>query len=98
MAQLPASLLFLDRSAQRRRCGACESLRLAPSTVSAQIHSLEDQLGLELMRRSGKRLMASEAGELVFRYADEIFSLGQDLIAAVQDGGRWKPRHVHVGM
>ena len=77
---------------------ACESLRLAPSTVSAQIHALENQLGHKLMRRSGKRLVATEAGEFVYRYADEIFSLGQDLLAAAHEGGPWKPQRVFVGI
>ena len=77
---------------------ACESLRLAPSTVSAQIHALEKQLGHKLMRRSGKRLIATEAGEFVYRYADEIFALGEDLLAAAHEGGPWKPQRVFVGI
>lgn len=77
---------------------ACESLRLAPSTVSAQIHSLENQLGQKLMRRSGKNLIPTEAGDSVFRYADEIFAIGEDLLAAVQQGEPWKPRRVNVGI
>jgi LysR family transcriptional activator of nhaA len=77
---------------------ACESLRLAPSTVSTQIHSLENQLGQKLMRRAGKRLVATDAGELVFRHAEQIFAIGEDLLTAMREDNPWKPRRFQVGI
>lgn len=77
---------------------ACESLRLAPSTVSAQIHDLEDQLGHKLTRRAGKNLVATETGKLVFQYADKIFMLGEDLMTALQQEAEKEPERVHVGI
>lgn len=63
---------------------ASAELRLAPPTISAQIHSLEASLGEKLLSRSGRNLTPTETGRLVFRYADDIFSLGRELIDTVK--------------
>src|SRR5262245_25910458 len=67
-----------------RLAGACRELRLAPSTVSGQIRSLERELGERLFARSGRRLVLTDVGRVVYRYADEIFSLGRELRDAVR--------------
>ena len=58
---------------------ACEELHLTPQTVSAQIRTLEGVIGEELFRRTGRRMELTETGRLVYRYAEEIFSLGKEL-------------------
>lgn len=50
------------------------------------------------MRRSGKRLVATDAGDFVFRYADQIFSLGEELLAGMRDENPWKPNRVRIGI
>lgn len=64
--------------------GASEELRLTQATVSAQLKSLEQSLGEKLFRKAGRHLMPTETGKLVFRYADEIFSLGQEMLGALK--------------
>jgi LysR family transcriptional activator of nhaA len=59
---------------------ACTRLRLAPSTVSAQVGKLEEALGGKLFRRVGRALEPTDLGRMVFRYADEIFSLGREMM------------------
>ncbi len=66
---------------------AAAKLRLAPSTLSAQIRTLESFLGHRLLLRQGRRLTLTEMGRLVSRQADEIFALGQELLATVENGG-----------
>jgi LysR family transcriptional regulator, transcriptional activator of nhaA len=44
--------------------------------VSAQVRLLEHALGEALFVRSGRRLVLTEMGRVVFRYASEIFTLG----------------------
>jgi LysR family transcriptional activator of nhaA len=61
-----------------------EKLRLAQSTVSAQIRLLEDALGHELFERQGRRLVLTDVGRLVYRYADEIFGIGRELLEALK--------------
>lgn len=58
---------------------ACRQLRLAQPTISGQIRALENTLGEKLFVRAGRGLALTEVGQLVYRYADEIFSLGREL-------------------
>ncbi len=64
---------------------AAERLRLAPSTVSAQIKSLEQAFGHPLFERRGRGLHLTEAGRLAMEFGDEIFSLGQELTEAMSE-------------
>ena len=67
---------------------AAERLRLAPSTVSAQIKTLERQLGHPLFERRGRQLHMTEYGQVVREYADDIFALGEELVDAVRSETR----------
>jgi len=58
---------------------AAESLGLSQPTVSAQVKRLEEHLGEPLLRRRGRSLELTEMGKVAFRYANEIFSLGQEM-------------------
>ena len=57
---------------------ASKELRLAHPTISGQIHRLEEVLGAKLFTRKGRNLVLTDSGRIAFRYADEIFSLGQE--------------------
>ncbi|MGE0549125.1 MAG: transcriptional activator NhaR [Kofleriaceae bacterium] len=59
---------------------ASMALRLAPPTISAQIHALEQTIGHQLFVRRGRNLVPTEMGQVAARYGDQIFSLGQELI------------------
>lgn len=63
---------------------ASEHLRLAPSTISSQVAKLEEALGGKLFRRVGRNLELTEMGRIVFRYANEIFSLGEEMLDTVR--------------
>jgi len=63
---------------------AAEKLRLAQPTVSAQIKLLEDVLGEQLFERRGRRLVPTDVGRLVYRYADEIFLVGRELLETLK--------------
>jgi len=78
---------------------AAEKLRLAQPTVSAQVKLLEDMVGDKLFERQGRRLVLTEAGRLVYRYADEIFGIGRELLEAIKgrpSAGRPLPLTVGV--
>ena len=62
---------------------ASRKLRLAHPTVSVQINRLEESLGHAHFDRSRRRLELTEAGEMAYRYADEIFSLGREFVDAL---------------
>ena len=50
---------------------AGRTLRLSHSTLSGQIHTLEDRLGEKLFTRAGRKLALTEMGRVVYRYAEE---------------------------
>lgn len=77
---------------------AAESLRLSQPTISSQIRALEGRLGQPLFTRVGRRLVPTETGQVVFRYADEIFTIGRELVATVEGGGPGRPRRFVVGV
>jgi LysR family transcriptional activator of nhaA len=77
---------------------AAAELRLAPSTVSAQVHRLEASFGEQLLRRSGRRLALTEMGRLVYDYADEIFATGREMIEAVRGRPTGRPVRLFVGV
>ena len=63
---------------------AAEKLRLAQPTISAQVKLLEDTLGDKLFERQGRRLVLTDVGRLVYRYADEIFGIGRELLETLK--------------
>ncbi|MBD3402835.1 transcriptional activator NhaR [candidate division GN15 bacterium] len=77
---------------------AAKELRLAPSTISNQVHQLEESLGQKLFVRAGRRLDLSEAGRVAFRFAEEIFSLGRDLQDTLAGRLTDKPQRLEVGV
>lgn len=71
---------------------AAEELHLAQPTISAQLRSLEQSLGHKLFARRGRNLVLTEQGQAVFRYAEEIFSLGRELSQVVRGEGNANKR------
>ena len=63
--------------------GAAEALYLTPQTITGQIKALEERLQGKLFKRKGRGLEPSELGELVFRYADRMFTLSQEMLDIV---------------
>ncbi|NDC64686.1 MAG: transcriptional activator NhaR [Planctomycetia bacterium] len=77
---------------------AAVSLHVAQPTVSAQVRSLERSLGQRLFERQGRHLVLTTTGEAVFRYADEIFSLGRELLQTVKGDPQREPKRFRVGV
>ena len=78
--------------------GAGTELGLSQSAVSGQIRALENSLGEKLFVKSGRRLLLSETGRMVYRYANEIFSLGRELQDALKDRPMGRPLRVTIGV
>lgn len=73
-------------------------LRLSHPTLSGQIKKLEDALGERLFERRGRRLELTEVGRTVFRYADEIFSLGREMQDLLRGRPTGAPARLVVGI
>jgi len=77
---------------------ATKVLHLTPQTISGQLKLLEESVGEPLFARAGRGLVLTETGHLVFQYADEIFSLGEELTARMKNGGSSLPASLRVGI
>lgn len=77
---------------------ACERLQLAQPTISTQLKKLERALGEKLFRKVGRRLELTEVGHRVFRYADEIFSIGRELVDVVKGRPTGRPMRLAAGV
>ncbi len=77
---------------------ACEKLHLAQPTISGQLKKLEESVGQKLYERVGRGLVLTDAGRTAFRYADEIFSIGEELKEALKGRATDRPLHLTVGV
>ena len=77
---------------------ASEELRLTQATVSAQLKTLEQALGEKLFRKAGRNLVLTETGKMVFRYADEIFSLGQEMLGTLKGRSEGRLARLTIGI
>ncbi len=77
---------------------AADKLHVSQPTISAQIAALEGVLEEKLFRRGGRSLTLTEAGHRVLSYAEEIFSLGQELLDDSRQRPSARPLRVHIGI
>jgi DNA-binding transcriptional LysR family regulator len=66
---------------------AADKLGRSTSAVSMQLKKLEEQAGVDLLRRSGRGLELTAAGEVMLGYARRIVELNDEARAAVADVG-----------
>ncbi len=64
---------------------ASEKLLIGQPALSAQLKQLEDQLEIELFERKNRKLILTDAGKVVLKYANEIGQLGQELLQVIAD-------------
>lgn len=64
---------------------AAEALGYAQSSVTAQIQTLEEELGVPLFNRLGKKIVLTDAGERLLPYVHQVQSLLERAIADVTE-------------
>ena len=62
---------------------AADELNYAQSSISAQIQTLEEELGVKLFDRLGRRILLTEAGLRLQQYADKIVDLADETPSGV---------------
>jgi LysR family cyn operon transcriptional activator len=77
---------------------AGEQLHLSQSTVSQHIKVLEDELGCSLFLRVGKRVLVTEAGNVLLQYAERIFRDLKNAEMAVREMNTLKRGTVRLGV
>jgi LysR family transcriptional regulator, transcriptional activator of nhaA len=77
---------------------ASEVLHVSQPSISAQLKQLEEFLEAPLFTRTTRRLVLTDTGQTVLEYAEEIFSLGRELLTAVRQEPGQRPLRLHVGV
>jgi Transcriptional regulator len=76
---------------------AAEKLRFSQPTVTAQIKTLEENFGVLLFERVGKKLYITEAGRRLIDYAEKLLLLQGEAQAALQEFSYDKVIRVGLG-
>lgn len=77
---------------------ASDFLHVSPPTLSAQVRELESRLGTSLFSRDGKRMVLTDMGRLVHRYAGRIFALGDEMVEMVRRKADKQPEGIFLGI
>jgi LysR family transcriptional activator of nhaA len=77
---------------------AAAKLHVSQPSISAQISELEEALGEKLFRRAGRKNELTEAGQIVFGYAEQIFTLGRELHEALKNRPGMHALRLYVGV
>lgn len=78
--------------------GACNKLHVSQPTVSHQLRQLERSVGHQVFEKAGRGLRLTETGQLMYRYAEEIFNLGSELQDAVRGVPSGQPMRLQIGV
>jgi LysR family transcriptional activator of nhaA len=77
---------------------AAAKLRLSQPTISAQVRLLERTLGQPLFARKGRTQVLTDVGRVVYRYADEIFNIGRELLDTLHSRSPGRGMQLTVGV
>lgn len=77
---------------------AAAELHVSQPSISEQIRELENAFGEKLFRREGRNNVLTDAGHVVFGYAEEIFALGREMMNAVKQRPGAKILRLYVGV
>jgi len=77
---------------------AAEELMVSQPTISVQLKELETAFGHRLFDRVGRGLQLTDAGRIAFNYANEIFTLGQEMANALEHQPAGRPLKLSVGI
>jgi LysR family transcriptional activator of nhaA len=77
---------------------AAAKLHVSQPSISGQIRELENALGEQLFRREGRNNKLTDAGQVVSNYAEEIFTLGRELMSAVKQRPGLRTLRLNVGV
>lgn len=77
---------------------ASKKLRLSQPTISVQLKRLEESLNEKLFERTGRRLVLTDVGRVVYRYAEDIFSLGREMTETIRSQTPAKGTRLRVGV
>src|SRR6185369_398072 len=63
---------------------AADRVGRSQSAISLQLRKLEEQLGIDLLKKQGRALVLTEAGEVMLAYARRLLALNDEAVTAVR--------------
>ncbi len=76
---------------------AAQLLNVTQPAVSLQIKSLEKFYGIRLFEKVGRELVLTDAGEILYGYAEKIFGLTSEMVQALNDLKHLKYGTLRIG-
>jgi DNA-binding transcriptional LysR family regulator len=76
---------------------AAEDLNITQPAASQQVHTLERELKTTLLDRSSRRVVPTDAGQVLYRYAREILALHERACTEILDLGELVSGRVEMG-
>lgn len=77
---------------------AANAINISQSTLSQQIKQLEEELGVPLFNRIGKRISLTDAGKIFSEYAQKSLLKSNEGVLAIQDLQNLKSGELHIGV
>ncbi|MEF3306562.1 LysR family transcriptional regulator [Paenibacillus sp. GYB003] len=77
---------------------AADTLHVTQPTISKMVKSIEEELGVELLDRSGKQVRPTDAGEAILRQAQLIVNAFDSLSSDLADVVQLKKGKIRIGL
>ncbi|WP_195714228.1 cidABC operon transcriptional activator CidR [Paenibacillus sp. GM2] len=77
---------------------AADTLFITQPTISKAIKSLEEELGVILFNRNGKKIELTDAGQIIVSQAQQIVGSFQNLTDELDDLRNLKRGHIRIGL
>jgi DNA-binding transcriptional LysR family regulator len=75
---------------------AAEALYITQPAVTKQIQQIQENCGIKLFNRSGKRFILTDAGEALYSIAEKIFHLEDQAEEIIRDFQQHKSGHIRI--
>ncbi|MBM7645712.1 DNA-binding transcriptional LysR family regulator [Scopulibacillus daqui] len=89
---------FLEVVKQKSFTKAAETLHITQPTISKMIKDIEDEYGVPLLERTGRKAVMTDAGEIVFKHAQKIVQSFDDLTNELSDLMNIKRGKITIGL
>nr|WP_240546303.1 LysR family transcriptional regulator [Paenibacillus artemisiicola] len=89
---------FLEVARRQSFTKAAQALYVSQPTISKTIKTIEDELGVVLFERSGKRIVLTDAGEILLAQAQQMVRTFDDMTARLGELTEAKSGRIRIGL
>ena len=89
------TLLELEKAGSYTK--AAQELHLTQPAISRHIRLLEEELGVKIFQQGTKKLLPTQEGKVLLRYAHRLMAISQKAVQAIEDERR-HARHLVIGI